>query len=284
MSYFLVTLLAFFNTLINCSPLQVLVSVGGIFFLGFPVMAKVSAYTVAILEKSDFNPLVAMLIAILLTIIIAIGFYYLYLRVSNDSFAVIGLAAMLAVEALIISWDDLTNGLLGIPGIPRPEIANSIPSLLFVTILFALIVLVFEWLFFQTKYGRALRAMKENNISVEALGINPNKIILGIMITMAVVFSFSTSLYLWRVQFLAPSFAGLHYLILLLTIAIMAHRPKVTLLILSTVFVFYIPELLRFFPLPSAILGYSRLVIYSLLLIVLLINLSPKFITSSRKI
>jgi len=77
----------------------------------------------------------------------------------------------------------------------------------------------------------------------------------------------------WRIRFLDPSFVGLPLLLQMLTIAIIAARPKVRWVALSTLFIVLLPEVLRFVDLPSSMVGQLRVLIYAGALIIILKNL-----------
>lgn len=45
-------------------------SVAGIFFLGLPTVSKISAYTLAILEKNGVDPIVAFCISLVVSVLV----------------------------------------------------------------------------------------------------------------------------------------------------------------------------------------------------------------------
>lgn len=259
-------------------------SLGGIFFSGFPTIVGMGAYTLAICEKLGMGPWAACLAALAVSIMISLLFAYLFVKVSADSFAVLGLASIIAFKSLTLSWDTLTNGVLGISGIKRPELLTSLSSLAIMALLVALFMIGFEIVLLKTTFGRALRALKENPTTLEALGVSPKKISSIIIVVSGAIFAIGGMLMVWQVQFLDPSFGGLDMLVEVLTIGILALRPQTRWVGLGTMFVVFVPEALRFLDLPSTIFGHLRILLYCFSLIVLIIKLQDKLYIPQRSI
>ena len=85
-----------------------------------------------------------------------------------------------------------------------------------------------------------------------------------------------------RIQFIDPSFGGIPFVLLGLTIAILALRSTPGWVFGPMIFVVLVPEVFRFLSLPSSIVGYSRVLLYSLLLIVLVRTLSTRYTPEKR--
>src|ERR1044071_3336139 len=79
------------------------ISVGGVFFFGFPVAFSISAYVLAISQKAGVSPFFAITFALAAAVLVGIFFSALYRRLSADSFAVFTLASILAFDALVRS-------------------------------------------------------------------------------------------------------------------------------------------------------------------------------------
>jgi hypothetical protein len=88
----------------------------------------------------------------------------------------------------------------------------------------------------------------------------------------------------WRIQYLDPTFGDIHTFIALVTICIVALKPKISWIIGGTTLVVLLPELLRFFPFPSSIFGYLRVLTYGVTLIILVRHISAKYTTNKRTV
>ncbi|MFA5870924.1 MAG: branched-chain amino acid ABC transporter permease [Candidatus Paceibacterota bacterium] len=282
MGYLYTQIARFFETSMLSVGVHITTSIAGIFFFGFPVAFSFGAYALVILIKNGFTLWIAFIITILLSVLLGLIFSLLYRRLSNDGFAVFTFASVLAFDSLIKSWDSLTGGVLGISGISRPSFARTLVALVILQGILAICVFIFEYTLLQSPFGRALRAHNESKIFLDATGI-PASGIGSFAITLAVVLSaLAGILAIWRIQFLDPSFGGIAILLQILTIGILAMKPKVSGLILSVLCIVLLPEILRFFPFPSSIMGHLRILFYSVLLIVLVKQLSTRYTSKKR--
>ena len=270
MGYTLTLIARFFETLIASIGAHLSFSLSGIFLLAFPVSFSFAAYTMTILQEHwNFSLPVSVFLALLAALLLGLLFAFAYTKISNESYSVLSLASLMAFDALIKSWDTLTNGVLGMSVI-RPDFISQLMFLTIALAIVAIALIIFEYILLQTHAGRLLRAHKENNKLLQAFGHSPTLIGMSVIV-IAFLFSAVAGIFTaWRIQFLDPSFGGILLLLQLLTIAILAYTPRIFALIFSCFFVVMFPELLRFFDLPSAMVGHMRMLLYSVFIIVLI--------------
>lgn len=270
MGYFLNTLSRIWETVLEAVGGHLTLGLGGILFLGFPASFWCGAYGYAVSAKAGLPVSVSLTIGIVLSAVMGVIFTFFYSRMSNDSFAVMTLASVLGMDALIRTWDSVTGGVLGIAGVPRFFPDQTLQSLVIFGAIIAIACLVFESVLLKSPFGRALRAIKENKTALVSLGTSA-KLTGQIAILFASLFTgIAGILVVMKIQFLDPSLGGLFMLAQILTISMMASSPKATVFFGATTAVVLLPEILRFFNLPVSILGYSRNLLYGLLLIVLI--------------
>lgn len=284
MLYFLVILAQFCRVLIAGIGLQLTYSTAGITFLGFPAVVNISAYTMAILQREGMEPWLAFGLALLMAAVVSLIFASIYQRISEDSFVVICLASIFAVEALINSWEPLTNGVLGISGIARPTGLQSLQALTMTLVILAVIALLGAWLVFKSSLGRKLRALREDKLLLEAIGISTTKISRGMIVLSGVLCCLTANFWVWQIQYLDPSLGSLLLLLELLTVSILAIKPKVIYVVIGTAFVVLMPEILRLTDLPSTVLGYLRSLLYAVSLLILIFLLKDRLIIKKRTI
>jgi branched-chain amino acid transport system permease protein len=158
----------------------------GLFSLGQAGFMAIGAYTVAIfslpldLRQTVFymepmNPLIAnvhldFIPALLLGGILAAFAAFLIgapvLRLRGDYLAIATLGFSEIIRILITNWQSVTNGALGIKNVP--DNANN----LWWSFGVAIIVLILTALLIKSSYGRAFKAIREDDIAAEAMGIN----------------------------------------------------------------------------------------------------------------
>lgn len=284
MGYLFTVIAMLWSTLTEGVAIHLVFSVAGVFFLGLPTVGKIAGYTLAILERSGVAPELAAIAAIFSAVIFGGVFALLYIRVNAESFAAVSLGSLLATEGVLRSWDSLTNGVLGIAGIARPSFMSSLETYAIVAGLVALAAFLFEAFILATPLGRVLRAYRESPLTLDALGIASLRVAQIVIVVASVVIAVMSVLMLWRVQFVDPSVHGIPFLIELLTIGVIAFRPRLRVVALASLFVTILPELLRFLDLPSAAFAQLRVLIYAVLLVALLYTFAPHFSFSKRSV
>ncbi|KKR03962.1 MAG: Inner-membrane translocator [Parcubacteria group bacterium GW2011_GWC2_39_14] len=282
MGYFLTQLARLAENVALAIGSHLTIAVGNIFFLGGSTMFCFGAYALAISQKLGVDPWLAAAISLICSFIFSFLFVLAYTKLSNDSFTVFTLASMLAFEALVKSWDDVTGGVLGIAGIMRPESIGKLKELVIFQIIFMIILLFAEYVILKTVLGRSLLGMRESKQFVESLGTSTKMIGGAAIISSSLMAAAAGVTTVWRIQFLDASFGSVAMLILSVTIAILAAKPKIRWLMLSAIFVTFLPEVLRFTPLPSAMVGHLRILIYSVMLIIVLLTISKKLMPQKR--
>ncbi len=270
MGYLITTASRIWEALLSAIGSHLTLSLGGILFLGFPVAFWAGAYGYAIVAKSGIAIGLSLFVGMDLALLSGIVFAFFYRRLSNESFAVITLASVLAAEALIRSWDSLTGGVLGIAGVPRFYRSQTLLSLMLCAAIVACIGLALESLLAHSSFGRSLRALKENKSALTALGTSAQWTGAAAVLFAALCAGVAGIFTAARVQFLDPSLGGFVLLVQVLTIAIIANTPKTLRLFAITALIVLLPEMLRFFDLPVSILGHARNLLYGFLLIFLI--------------
>ena len=270
MGYFFTTVSRIWEAALTAIGAHVALGLGGILFLGFPAAFWCGAYGYTIAAKAGIPIAVSLLIGVGLAACMGGVFAFFYARMSNDSFAVITLTSVLAMEALIRSWDSLTGGVLGIAGVPRITVHQTLRDLMILQGVVVCVGLFFEWLLVNSPFGRSLRAIRENKNALTALGTSAKNVGQIAVLYAALFAGVAGILTAMRIQFLDPTLGGFVLLVQILTITIISNTPKTLRLLGITAAVVLLPELLRFFSLPTSILGYSRNLIYGFMLIVLI--------------
>ena len=169
---------------ILCLALNVQWGMGGLFNAGIAGFFAVGAYTSAIVTTAATSkhlggfdlPLPAgLLAAALVAGIVGWIVARICVRLKSDYLAMasIGIAEILRLIVVNEQW--LTNGSLGISGIPRPfgEVFQGRSSdVVYLVLVWALVLAVFIFCqrLYRSPWGRALRAIRDNEHSARAVG------------------------------------------------------------------------------------------------------------------
>jgi branched-chain amino acid transport system permease protein len=230
----------------------------GMLSLAHPAFYGIGAYTsVLLVMKLNVPFLLAFAAAGPMALIVALCVGYPALRLSYHSFAIVTLAFTLITKIVWINWESLTNGPMGIPGVPRPKIAvpflgtiNIATSTGYYYFVLVLVVLtcLFIYLLINSRVGRALLSIRENEVLAETLGVNAFKyrmIAFGIGAFFAGIAGSFTAHY---ITFVGPEFTDFYYITMLLIMVILGGSGTIHGVILGAIVFTFLPEYLRITP------------------------------------
>lgn len=189
----------------------------GLFNIGVAAFFSVGAYTSAILTTPlspnhlggfDLPIVVGLLAAMPVAGILAffVGIITLNLREDYLAIASIGIAEI--VRLVLKNEDWLTNGVRGIPGIPKPgeQLPNDVQQLLFLGIVAAIVLVIYLGLerSRRSPWGRVLRAIREREIAVVAAGKHIPAFRLQAFVLGSMIMGLAGALYAHFVSFISP--------------------------------------------------------------------------------
>lgn len=189
----------------------------GMLNIGVAAFFAVGAYTSAILtspENSaylggfDLPLVVGFICAALICAVLAfaIGLLTLNLRTDYLAIATIGIAEI--VRLILKNEEGLTNGVRGMGNIPRPfkgliEDADDLLFLIFATALLLAVYLFCEKIY-NSPWGRAQRAIRENETAAEAMGKNILSFRLQAFVIGSAIMGLAGALYAHFTGFISP--------------------------------------------------------------------------------
>ncbi len=231
----------------------------------------IGAYTTALLSTDyQFGFFSCLILSGIFSMLFSLIIGAISLRLSDDYFAIGSLSFSFVISALLINWKSLTRGVLGIPGIPRPDIFTfSISDNL--NFLIVLSIAVFLSLFFLNSVfkgplGRSLKAQGEYSHALEALGVSSFKIRMYSFIISSFFAGISGCFFALYLSYIDPSSFSLSEMVFVLTIVIIGQPGSLLGSSLASFFLVFLPESLRFIELDPGILGPMRQLIYAVIL------------------
>ena len=163
---------------------------------------------------------------------------------------------------------EITGGPDGLAGIPSPALfgLSFRPTGLDLIIVAVAVILVLlaTWRLVESYHGRALRAIRDHEITAQVMGINTPAYKVVIFTLAAALAGLAGSLYAHYITFINPESFGLHTSILILAMVVLGGMGSIVGSVLGAVLLTALPELLREFR------SYQDLV-YGALLVGLLI-------------
>lgn len=241
---------------------------GKILFFGQEALSLLAVYGI-FLPVHDVGGYTASIAAgILLTLLLAVFFAWLALRLESDAFAILSIAMHLALLAVILNWSDLTRGALGIPRIPRFPFLESQGMFAFVIVTSAVL-----WYFFiqrldASRLGRELKALAENKNHAEALGIHRFSVYVKAFLIAGIGSILSSFFYPQYIGLLHPSDYTFQTIIPMLLASIAGGSGSVRGCAIAVIGITCLTEGLRFVPLPMGSIGALRVLLFGVIFIV----------------
>jgi branched-chain amino acid transport system permease protein len=228
----------------------------------------IGAYATALLTLAGWHWVLAMPVGLILCFVVGILLGFPALRVRGHFLAFVTLAFNTLVFLVARNEDWLTGGTYGKYGMPRPDFkifsAESQLGFYYFTLVVFIISAALMWGIVRSPWGRAFKALRENPIRAESLGVDTRRLTLLAFAIGSAYGGLAGSLISPLVQFIEPgSFALIHSLRLLLMVVVggagFFFGPM-----LGAAVVILLPEALRFTE------GYY-LIIYSAAVIALMV-------------
>lgn len=229
--------------------------------LGHAGFMSVGAYAAAIFTMNVSLPAaisfpLALLVAGVVSAIVGviIGIPALHLR--GDYLAIITLGFGEIIRVIFLNMD-ITGGALGLRGIPNYTT--------FAWVFFAAVATIFVVnTFVKSRHGRAVIAIREDEIAAEASGINTTYYKMMAFVLAAAIAGIGGGLYAHHIGVINPTKFDFNYSIEFLVMVVLGGMGSTTGSVLAAVVLTILPEALR---------GFSdyRMLLYSIILIVMML-------------
>jgi branched-chain amino acid transport system permease protein len=208
-------------------------------------------------------------------------------RLEGDYLVVGSLAFAVICYDLMINMTGVTRGPMGLPGIPSPSflgIAFDTPWLLLLVIvlLLAIVGVVAARIAF-SPYGRVLRALKDDPLAVEAAGKSVMRYKIEVMAVSGAMAGAAGTVYAAYVNFIDPESFVLRTSFVILVAAVLGGVGTLWGPCLGALFLWIVPEALRFVGIPSGIRGPLNEIAYGCLLLGVVL-LRPEGMIGKRRL
>lgn len=246
--------------IILASGLNLIIGFSGQFSLGHAGFMAIGAYATAIITQHMSSELgfivsvlVGMAIAILLATIIGTA---TFIRLKGDYFAIATLGAAEIIRNVINNLK-ITGGSAGMFNIPQ---LCSWPTVYILVCLTTIVILNL----IRSRDGRAIKAVREDEIAAEAMGINTTKWKLAAFVIGGATAAIAGSLSASYIQTISPSNFGIMESISILVIVVLGGVGSMTGTFLAATVLGILDTVLQNF-------GSLRMVIYAIALILIML-------------
>ncbi len=236
----------------------------------------IGAYATALLlQGAGLNFFLAALIGMVIAGIVALLLGLVFAGLHGDYYALGSFGFNIIVYSIMLNWQDLTNGPLGIPGIMRPELFGYAFSdnLSFLLLSLVALAAVYGVCTFITKssFGRVLHALREDEEATKIFGYEISYYKLLVFTLSAMLAALAGAFFATYITYIDPSSFTLNESILILAIVILGGLSSSRGAVLGALLLIVLPEALRFVGFPSDIAAQMRQAVYGLILILLML-------------
>lgn len=258
--------------------LNVEVGYTGLFNFGHVAFFAIGAYTSALLTLSGTSFAWSLPAALFLAGLCGFLLSVPALNLRGDYF---GIATLGFGEILRMIFNNevwLTKGPMGLPGIPRPEffgyVFDTLPRYLALSAGFALFTFTVLAFVVLSPFGRALKAVRDDETAAEILGKNAFQFKIRSFVIGSVFAGLAGALWAHYATFISPGDFTLTETILVLLIVVMGGKGTLTGPLVGAIALIVFQESVRFLRLPpewTKLLGPLQQMIFGLLLVALMV-------------
>lgn len=249
--------------------LNIVTGVTGELDLGHAAFFGIGAYVSSLFTQNIFNSFwVGLLLAGLVSLIFGLILGIPSLRIRGDYLAIVTLGFNEIIRYILLNWQDVTNGPMGIRGIPTPEIfgftLNTKQFLFYLVQIIVIVTFVVMYRITNSRFGRTLVAIRENEIAATSLGINTGYYKIWAFAITAAFAGVAGSFFGHYMNFINPNNFTSNESILILCMVVIGGKGSIIGSVVGVAILFLLPEMLR--PIAS-----YRMLIYGILLVVMMI-------------
>lgn len=237
-------------------------SLGHIAFFG------IGAYTCTILTKNFGLPsIVTWLAAMALAGIVGFLLAIPTLRLRGYYFAIVTMGFGEIMRIVEINWMSLTRGPLGISGIPKPSFfgfaINNSARFFYLILLIVVLYTLFIRRMMASRHGRAIIAIREDDIAAQSMGINVFKYKSIIFVVSAAVTGLTGAFYAQYSSYVDPTVFTAGQSTMLIIMALLGGLGSQVGPFLGAIILTILPEAMRF-------LADYRMLLYGAVMLVMM--------------
>jgi branched-chain amino acid transport system permease protein len=180
----------------------------GLINFGHVAFFAIGAYTSALISLAGYPIALGMAAGTALAFLAAYPLGLLCLRLRADYLAIVTLSFSEIIRTVLISEEWLTKGTQGLAGIPKPF--SSLPQgeadLAYLALVAAamLIAILFIWRLSHSPFGRLIRAVRDDEDAVRAVGKDPAQLKIKTLMLGAAFAGLAGAFYAHYVSYISP--------------------------------------------------------------------------------
>lgn len=234
------------------SSLNLVVGYVGEFSLGHTAFLGTGAYTAAILATQHGWPLWATIpMAGLLAALMGVVIGALTLRLQGPFFVIVTLSFAEVLRLIADNWIGLTNGPMGIAGVPQPEwlaqASNLAAKQFYYGIAWVLLALTLylSYRFVYSNAGRAAVAVRENRYVAQSIGIRPLNYTMLALVLGALLSGMAGGFYAHYISFVGPEVFRFAFMVSMIIMVLIGGKGTLVGPLIGALLVTFLEEYLR---------------------------------------
>jgi branched-chain amino acid transport system permease protein len=240
--------------------LNVIVGLTGQLSLGHAAFMSIGAFTSALITNNTGLPFSANLVATgLITAVIAAVIGFPILRLTGDYLAICTLGFAEIVKVFFLNFEP-TNKALGLT-VQNAKTAIPMPIYVWVVAILSIVLVTFVQ---SSRFGRALKAIREDEIAAEAMGINLTRYKIQAFALGSFMAGIGGALYAHFLSYINPSDFGFLKSVDILSMVVLGGLGSVPGTVIGSTVLASAPEFLRF-------MSQYRMLVYGALLVFLMV-------------
>jgi branched-chain amino acid transport system permease protein len=267
--------------------LNLLLGYTGQLSLGHAAFFGIGAYASGLLTvKLEWSPWIGLVVAVALPGLAGWMIGRLALKIRGAYFVLLTISFAGVVSLVSINWMELTNGPLGLPGVPSLEV--SVPGVIelplrtktayYYVVLVAVVLCYLVCLaLVRSRVGRALVALRENETLASSIGINVTHYLVLATVVSAAMAGLGGGLYAHYIRFVSPEVFLFTYTVTMVIMVVAGGKGTLAGPVVGAVLFTVLPEVLR-----AATSWQWQMLLYGVLLIVVLFFLPQGIVPSLR--
>ncbi|WP_273321924.1 branched-chain amino acid ABC transporter permease [Vallitalea guaymasensis] len=249
--------------------------------LGHASFYAIGAYASALLSVNyGLNFFITAPIAALLAAVCGLLLGLPTFRLSGTYLAITTLGFMEVVRMVLLNWQSVTNGPLGVTRIPKPsffgiELSTSNGGLYYLILVFVIITTFCIVGIVRSRMGRALMAIREDEMAATMMGIKTTYYKAIAFVLSSFFSGLAGAFYAHMIRYIDPNTFTFDTSIMILSIVILGGMGTIGGMFLGSMLLVTFPEVLRF-------LQEYRFVMYGVIL-VLMMRFRPQGILGGQR-
>ena len=252
--YSIIILIGLF--VILATSFNLIIGYGGLISIAHPIFFGLGAYTSALLARDLGLPVpLSMLAGALVAMALSVAMALPALRVSGDYLLIASIGFQLGMIELIknLRFTGGASGVSGIPAVPGPTLRARGYVALVIAVAIAVVLLV-RWIA-HSDYGRAISAMRDDELAFAALGRDAKWIKVALFALGSGIAGFAGALYAHYFRFVTSEQFEILKSSAILTMVVVGGLKTPWGPVVGAILLQSLPQAITFLNLPPALLG-----------------------------